>query len=69
MSDLDHMIKMANQIADNFSYHDDQAERTADHIERFWAPRMREKISQHLEAGGDGLSGPAKEALQRLGAQ
>ena len=66
MSDVDQMIKMANQIADNFSYHDDQAARTADHIERFWAQRMRRRISEHLHAGGEGLSDPAKDALRLL---
>lgn len=66
MSDVDQMIKMANQIAENFSYHDDQVARTADHIERFWASRMRQKITAHLQAGGEGLSEPAKNALRSL---
>jgi formate dehydrogenase subunit delta len=66
MSDIDHMIKMANQIAENFSFHDDQAERTADHIERFWAPPMRRKIEAHAANGGEGLSDPVLEALKLL---
>lgn len=66
MSDVDHMIKMANQIAENFSFHDDQVARTADHMQRFWAPSMRRKINAHLAAGGEGLSPPAIEAIRRL---
>ena len=66
MSDVDHMIKMANQIADNFAYYDDQVALTADHIKRFWAPSMRQKMNEHLQAGGEGLSEPAKQALRSL---
>lgn len=66
MSDIDQMIKMANQIAENFAFHDDQEARTADHIQRFWAPQMRTKILTHVEAGGKGLSAPAINALKRL---
>lgn len=66
MSDVDQMIKMANQIAANFAYHDDQVARTADHIRRFWAPSMRSKIMAYLENGGDRLSKPAAEALRML---
>lgn len=64
MSDIEQMIKMANQIAENFSYHDDQVARTADHIQRFWAPQMRRKLAEYLENGGSELSEPAAQALR-----
>ena len=66
MSDTEHMIKMANQIAENFSFYDDQVARTADHLQRFWAARMRSKIAHHLQSGGAGLSEPAREAIRML---
>ena len=66
MSDIDQLIKMANQIAENFQFHDDRAERTADHIRRFWAPQMRRKILAHIDAGGEGLSASALDALKRI---
>lgn len=69
MSDIDQMIKMANQIAENFSYHDDQVDRTADHIQRFWAPTMRTKLTNYIEAGGEGLSDIAIQAFRMLAQQ
>ncbi len=66
MTDIDQMVKMANQIAENFSFHDDQVARTADHIQRFWAPQMRRKLAAHAEAGGEGISEPVAEALKQL---
>ena len=38
MQEIEHLVKMANQIADNFSFHGDAEERTANHLRRFWAP-------------------------------
>ena len=66
MSDVDQMIKMANQIAENFSYYDDQVDRTADHIQRFWASKMRNKLAAYIEEGGEGVSEPAAQALKTL---
>lgn len=66
MTDVDQMIKMANQIAENFSFHDDQVARTADHIKRFWAPQMRRKLAAHVAGGGKGVNEPVVAALKRL---
>ena len=66
MSDIDQLIKMANQIAENFSYHDDQVARTADHIRRFWAPQMRTRLAEHVEGGGAGLTEAAEAALGQV---
>jgi len=41
MSETDQLVKMANQIADNFRFHEDGVARLADHLTRFWAPVMR----------------------------
>ena len=66
MSEIDQLVRMANQIAENFSFYDDQVARTSDHLLRFWAPPMREKIIAHAESGGLGLSTAALEAAGKL---
>lgn len=51
------MTTMANQIATFFASQpgDDQALRTAAHINDFWDPRMRRQLLGHLADGGEGL--------------
>jgi formate dehydrogenase subunit delta len=66
MSELQQLIKMANQIADNFAYHEDREARVADHLQRFWAPRMRAALRGHVEAGGDGVADVVVAALERI---
>lgn len=68
MQDVAHLVKMANQIADNFSFHDDAVERTTDHLQRFWAPSLRSRIVDFEAAGGDGLNAVARAAVRRLAA-
>jgi formate dehydrogenase subunit delta len=68
MQEIERLVKMANQIADNFRFHDDAAGRTADHLQRFWAPSMRQKLQEYGSAGGEALQPAAREALQRLAA-
>jgi formate dehydrogenase subunit delta len=66
MQEVDRLVKMANQIAENFSFHDNAAALTAEHLQRFWAPSMRQKIVAHDAAGGGGLTATAKTAVQRI---
>ena len=68
MQDVERLVKMANQIADNFSWHDDAIERTAEHLRRFWAPSMRDKLGDFEAAGGKGLNEAARAAVRRLAA-
>lgn len=51
---IDHLVKMANQIALNLGAgHDDAAaERTARHISRFWTPDMRSQLIEFWREGG-----------------
>tara|TARA_R110001599_G_scaffold353817_1_gene598957 strand:+ start:92413 stop:92655 length:243 start_codon:yes stop_codon:yes gene_type:complete len=51
---IDNLVKMANQIALNLGAgHDDAAaERTAQHISRFWTAAMRQQLTQYWRAGG-----------------
>ena len=64
--EVDHLVSMANDIAANFSFHDDAIARTADHIRRFWAPRMRRQLLEFVEQGRQGLSKVALAALDEL---
>ena len=66
MQEIDQLVKMANQIADNFSFHEDAVDRLADHLQRFWAPSMRKKLIEFLEAGGSGLKPDVIAAVKRL---
>ena len=66
MQEIENLVKMANQIADNLGFHDDAVERTADHLRRFWAPSMRQQLLDYSAAGGDGLKPAARAAVQRL---
>jgi formate dehydrogenase subunit delta len=59
---------MANQIGSFFNSqgHDRAVAGIAEHIKKFWDPRMRKKIFEHLDAGGDGLQSNVKDALTSL---
>ncbi len=65
---LDKLVYMANQIAKFFeSQGQEQAVAgTADHIQKFWDPRMRAEIFAHLQAGGAGLDPIVRAALESL---
>lgn len=62
--ELKDMVRMANQIADfNRAYpHDEAVKETADHISRFWEPRMRKAFFDHIAKGGEGLDPLVREA-------
>ena len=65
---LDKLVYMANQIGKFFkSQGREQAVAgTADHIKKFWDPRMRAAIFAHVDAGGDGLDPVVRTALESL---
>ena len=62
--DIKSIVRMANQIADFYkSYpHEEAVKETADHINRFWEPRMRRAFFDHLAKGGEGFEALVKEA-------
>jgi formate dehydrogenase subunit delta len=64
----DLMVHNANQIALYFaSYPREEAvSGVADHIRKFWTPRMREQLLQYAIQGGGGLHELAVEAIPRL---
>ena len=66
MHEIEHLVKMANQIADNFSFHEDCVDRIRDHLQRFWAPSMRVKLAEYELSGGDGLKPEVRRALRDM---
>ena len=64
----DRLIYMANQIGKFFQSqgHDKAVPGIADHIRKFWDPRMRKAIFAHLDAGGPGLDPEVREAIATL---
>lgn len=66
---IEHLVKMANQIEAFFKAEpsrDGAIDGVANHLKRFWDPRMRQQIRAHVEAGGAGLGEIALEAVKRL---
>jgi formate dehydrogenase subunit delta len=65
---LDKLVYMANQISKFFASQgpEQAAAGTADHIEKFWDPRMRAAIVAHLKVGGAGLEPIARAAIESL---
>lgn len=64
----DHMVHMANQIALFFAAypHDEALDGVADHLKKFWEPRMRRQLLDHLAKGGAGLHPLVREAAAQL---
>ena len=68
--DTDYIIRMANQIADALGINPDQDQAVAelaDHLTRFWEPRMRSALAE--TAGGslkDSISPLVLQALERM---
>jgi formate dehydrogenase subunit delta len=64
----DRLIYMANQIGRFFQSqgHDQAVAGVAEHIKKFWDPRMRRGIFAHLDAGGAGLDPNVREAIETL---
>ena len=66
---VDHLVEMANQIASFFDSQgtvDESVAGVADHLHRFWEPRMLRAIGAYVVAGGAGLRPSAADAVRRL---
>jgi formate dehydrogenase subunit delta len=65
--DIEHLVTMANDIANFFHGASDPehppASNVATHLRRFWDPRMRKQIIAHYRSGGEGLNDIAREAV------
>jgi formate dehydrogenase subunit delta len=66
----DKLVYMANQIGKFWASQDKNKAPAAiaEHIRKFWDPRMRTAILAHLANGGTGLDPCVREALARLDA-
>ena len=63
------LVRMANQIADNFDYggdHDTAVAGVLDHLMRFWTPEMKRSIIDQHRGGQIGLNELAAEAVEAL---
>jgi formate dehydrogenase subunit delta len=62
------LVMMANQIAKFFAAQGFERARpqVTDHLEKFWDPRMRRQIREHVAKGGAGLDPLALEAIRAL---
>jgi hypothetical protein len=67
MQEVQQLAKMANQIADNFSFHDDAVDTITDHLKRFWAPSMQRKLIDFDQSGEAELKPEVRAALKALG--
>ena len=69
MSPDNKLVYMANQISKFFAHQgeDKAVAATADHIMKFWDPRMRAAIIAHVAAGGQSALEPvARKAVLKL---
>ena len=66
--DAARLVYMANQIGKFFETEDPKTAvaMTADHLKKFWDPRMREEIVAYLDKGGRGLDGTVQQAVLAL---
>jgi formate dehydrogenase subunit delta len=64
----DKLVYMANQIARFFVHRPEEqaVADTADHLRKFWDPRMRKAIIDHVDGGGTGLQPTALLAVRSL---
>jgi formate dehydrogenase subunit delta len=64
----DRLVYMANQIGKFFAHQGEEkaVAGVADHLVKFWDPRMRAAIAAHVAAGGGGLDPFVLKAVQRL---
>lgn len=69
---VDKLVRMAQQIADNNSFTPDVdvvAAKVADHIQRFWDPRMKQQIIDYADSPEAQLSEVVSKAIGRIGVE
>ena len=67
----EHLIAMANDIGNYFrpQSREEAIAGIANHIQRFWTPRMRKKLNSYLAEGNAGLDDLPAAAIARLNEQ
>jgi formate dehydrogenase subunit delta len=69
--DIDHLVKMANQIGEFFekaTTREEAISSVAQHLRNFWEPRMRQEIIAYANRGDGELKDIVREAVLRLDA-
>jgi len=64
---VEQLVKMANQIAQNLGAGRDQqlaASKTGEHIVRFWTPAMRAQLQEFWRSGGEGIAPAVAQFLK-----
>lgn len=67
-SNISTLVRMANDIEKFFKVQGEERAIAgiAEHVKKFWEPRMKAQIFAHLDQGGDGLDPLTLKALQNL---
>ncbi len=66
---VERLVSMVNDIARFFNGEpdkDEAARGVANHLKRFWEPRMRREILEHYSTGGHGLDDLARSGVALL---
>jgi formate dehydrogenase subunit delta len=65
---IDKLVRMANQIGDFFAPMPEETgtQGAANHLKRYWTPKMISEMIVYLDSGGSGLNGTAGRAVDRL---
>jgi formate dehydrogenase subunit delta len=66
---IERLVAMANDIGAFFNADpnkDEAARNVANHLKRFWEPRMRREIVAHYREGGAGLDDIVRSAIGLL---
>jgi len=70
--DIEHMVKMVNEISTFFEGDNGVGEKAANevanHLRRFWDPRMRKQIIEHFNHGAAGLEDVSRAGVAILAA-
>lgn len=64
---VDSLVRMANQIGTFFEAMPDRPEALegiAQHLKKFWEPRMRRELLAHIDSGASDLSAMVAEAIR-----
>jgi formate dehydrogenase subunit delta len=66
--DADLLVSMANEIAAFFVGEEPgkAVENVANHLRRYWDPRMRRQIVEYVSTGGEGLSPVARAGIELI---
>ncbi|CAN5404802.1 hypothetical protein BH10PSE11_BH10PSE11_01240 [soil metagenome] len=67
----DRLVHMANQIGKFFATQDTSkaSDAIAEHLRKFWDPRMRKQICAYFNGGGKGLDPLTYRAVEMIAAQ